>query len=101
MAEIPKILDMPALLVVDLRLGCLNHAVLSAEVIAADGVPLAGWVGTSAAPVEMSAREENVRDLHRRLPAPCWGIVPPLSDPSPERVAEHLRVGVEAELIGN
>lgn len=90
MADVAKLLDLPALLVVDMRLGCLNHALLSAEAVAADGVPLAGWVATSAAGSKMEAYEENLDALRQALPAPCWGVIPPLASPSPQAAAAHL-----------
>ena len=74
-AELPVLLGMDVLLVVGLRLGCLNHALLTAEAIAARGLALAGWIGNALDP-GFSRREENVATLAARLPAPCLGIVP-------------------------
>ena len=62
-------------LVVGMRLGCLNHAILTAEAIAKDGLRLAGWVANCIDP-EMAALEENIQTLKRILPAPCLGVVP-------------------------
>ena len=66
--------EWPVLLVVGLRLGCLNHALLTAETIARD-TRLAGWVG-SVLPPPMDLLEENIATLRGRLAAPCWGILP-------------------------
>ncbi len=74
-AELPALLGMDVILVVGLRLGCLNHALLTAEAIAARGLTLAGWVGNGVA-AEFPRREANVATLTARLPAPCLGIVP-------------------------
>ncbi len=74
-AEIPVLLRMDVILVVGLRLGCLNHALLTAEAIAARGLVLAGWIGNGVA-AEFPRREANVATLTARLPAPCLGIVP-------------------------
>jgi dethiobiotin synthetase len=75
LAELPALLGMDVLLVVGLRLGCLNHALLTAEAIAARGLALAGWIGNALDP-GFSRRDENVATLAARLPAPCLGIVP-------------------------
>ena len=66
--------EWPVLLVVGLRLGCLNHALLSAEAVARD-TRLAGWVG-NALPPAMELIEENLATLRERLAAPCWGVMP-------------------------
>ena len=73
-AELALHLALPAVLVVGLRLGCLNHALLTAESIARSGLPLAGWVG-NVVDAGMSRLEENVQTLRTRLPAPCLGIL--------------------------
>ncbi|MEX1993100.1 MAG: dethiobiotin synthase [Steroidobacteraceae bacterium] len=74
-ADLPALLGMEVLLVVGLRLGCLNHALLTAEAIAGRGLLLAGWIGNSIDP-RFPRREENVATLTARLAAPCLGIVP-------------------------
>ncbi len=88
-AALAKASGLPALLVVGIRLGCLNHALLSAEAILRDGVDLRGWVA-----VELDAadtrRSAQVAALDERLPAPRLGWVPVLDDPRPEEVAPYL-----------
>jgi dethiobiotin synthetase len=71
-------LQLPVVLVVGLRLGCINHALLTAEAIAARGLRLAGWVGNRIDPA-FSRLDDNLTTLHHHLPAPCLGVVPPLS----------------------
>lgn len=66
--------EWPVLLVVGMRLGCLNHALMSAETIARD-TRLAGWVA-SVLPPPMALLEENVASLRERLSAPYWGEIP-------------------------
>ncbi|MBX3702214.1 MAG: dethiobiotin synthase [Steroidobacteraceae bacterium] len=88
-AELPLRLGMDVILVVGLRLGCLNHALLTAEAIAARGLVLAGWVGNCVAP-EFPRREANVATLEARLPAPCLGIVPWLQAADLARAAAAL-----------
>ncbi len=79
-AELPALLGMDVILVVGLRLGCLNHALLTAEAIVARGLTLAGWVGNGVA-AEFPRREANLATLTARLPAPCLGIVPWMAEP--------------------
>jgi len=69
MLDIPVRLALPVLLVVGIRLGCLNHALLSAHAIAARGLRLAGWVANRIDP-QMMASDANVATLVDRLPAP-------------------------------
>lgn len=88
-AELPGLLGMEVLLVVGLRLGCLNHALLTAEAVAAHGLVLAGWIGNGVAP-EFPRREANVATLTARLPAPCLGIVPWMPVPDVGKAAAAL-----------
>ncbi|RUL64417.1 dethiobiotin synthase [Dyella dinghuensis] len=74
-ADIAKTLALPVVLVVGLRLGCLSHALLTAEAIKADGCKLVGWIGNRIDP-QMLAIEENIDTLRALLPAPCLGILP-------------------------
>jgi len=89
LSELAVELQLPVILVVGMRLGCLNHALLTAEAIARDGLTLAGWVANRCVP-EMAAYEENVATLRAALRAPCLGEVPYLDDPSPRQVASWL-----------
>ena len=95
-------LKLPVILVVGLKLGCINHARLSAEAIAADGLRLAGWVGNSlddgfahdASSHDHALHQANLGSLRHHLPAPCLGIVPRLvaADPAvmANAAADHL-----------
>lgn len=69
MLDIPRRLRLPVLLVVGMRLGCLNHAELTARAIAARGLTLSGWVANRIDPA-MARIEANLADLASRLPAP-------------------------------
>jgi dethiobiotin synthetase len=73
MADLARRLGLPVVLVVGLRLGCLNHALLTAESIASRRVPWAGWVGNHVDPA-MAQATENVAALRARLPGPCLGV---------------------------
>ena len=90
-ADLVRTLRLPVLLVVGLRLGCLNHALLSARAIAADGAHLAGWIGSHVDPA-MARVEDNIEMLRQRLPAPCWGVLPHAEDPDPAQLASRLRI---------
>jgi dethiobiotin synthetase len=68
-ADLAQALGLPVLLVVGLRLGCLNHALLSAEAIRARGLTLAGWVANRIDP-GMAAPDDNIAFLRQRLGAP-------------------------------
>jgi len=78
---------------VGMRLGCLNHALLTAQAIAADGLALAGWVANTPGET-MDALADNINTLRQILPAPCLGCVPYLRDLSPANVADHLTLPV-------
>lgn len=73
-ADMAVRLGLPVVLVVGMRLGCLNHALLTAESIAGRGLKLAGWVANGIDP-DMDAQPENLSALHARLPASCLGVV--------------------------
>jgi dethiobiotin synthetase len=74
-SDIARQWQLPVILVVGLRLGCLNHALLSARAIATDGCRLVGWIGNRIDP-DMEAVDENVDTLRQLLPAPCLGVLP-------------------------
>jgi len=75
LADVCQALDAEVLLVVGMRLGCLNHALLTAADVARRGLVLVGWVANCLPPV-MAELDANVDALVERLPAPCLGRVP-------------------------
>lgn len=89
LADLVRAMVLPVILVVGVRLGCLNHALLSAEAIRGDGMTLAGWVANLVEPDVPRARE-NVDTLRARLPAPLLGCVPHLRDCDPDAIAAAL-----------
>jgi len=95
-ADLVRTLRLPVLLVVGLRLGCLNHALLSARAIAADGAHLAGWIASHVDP-DMERVEDNIEMLRARLPAPCWGVLPHAPGADPAAMARYLRIPMLAE----
>ena len=82
-------LGLPVVLVVGLRLGCINHALLSAESIRATGCQLLGWIGNTVDP-DMAAREENIQAIAARIGAPLLGIVPYQPELRVENLADAL-----------
>jgi len=75
-------LALPIVLVVGMRLGCLNHARLSQQAIAARSLRLAGWIANSIDP-HMARFEDNVQALRERIDAPLLGIMPYRASPDP------------------
>jgi len=95
-ADLVRALRMPVILVVGLRLGCINHALLSARAIGSDGLHLAGWIASHVDPA-MERVEDNLAMLRERLPAPCWGVLPHAPDAAPATLARHVRIPMLAE----
>ncbi|MDG4554637.1 MAG: dethiobiotin synthase [Candidatus Competibacter sp.] len=90
-ADLARILALPVILVVGMRLGCLNHALLTAEAIARRGLTLAGWVANRIDPA-MACFEANLDALHARLDAPLLGVAP--YGESPEQIAPALYLSI-------
>ena len=74
-ADFVQALQLPVILVVGMRLGCINHALLTAEAIRARGLRLAGWVANSPQPT-MNRYAENLAYLREHLPAPLLAEIP-------------------------
>jgi len=100
MADIAVALDLPVILVVGLRLGCLNHALLTAQAVEARGLALAGWIGNQLQP-SFAHAAENLATLEARLAAPLLEVVsfqvpespaPGLSRIAVARIKEALRL---------
>jgi dethiobiotin synthetase len=76
-ADVARLLQKPVILVVRIRLGCLNHALLTAEAIRRDGLALAGWVATVLDDEQsLDAIQAQGASLNDRLHAPCLGVLP-------------------------
>lgn len=93
-AGLARALQLPVLMVVGLRLGCVNHARLTAAAIAADGLRCIGWVGNEIDPA-MQRIDDNMAMLQTRLPMPCWGRLPYRTSPDPALLAVELAPDVE------
>lgn len=74
-ADLAVALGLPVVLVVGLRLGCINHALLTVEAILARKLKLAGWIGNTLSPV-MMRQADTIDTLRQMIPAPCLGILP-------------------------
>lgn len=96
-------LDLPVILVVGLRLGCINHALLTAEVVAARGLRLAGWIANRIEPT-MPHADLNIDTLARALQlrheAPLLGVVSYHAPASAAAVAEELRIDAVLDALG-
>ncbi len=90
-ADLAALLGLPVILVVGMRLGCINHALLSARAVAAMGLELAGWVANCIDP-GMDAYQENLEALGRRLDCPLVGALPFRQAPDPAAIAGQLRI---------
>jgi len=89
--DLVRALRLPVVLVVGMRLGCINHARLSVRAIRDDGVELIGWIANEVDPT-MARIDDNFEILCQRLPVPCWGRLPHASQPDPAKLAEHLQL---------
>lgn len=89
-SDIPRALGLPVILVVGLRLGCINHALLSAESILAHGCHLAGWAA-NCIDSGMEAGDQNLATLAALIGSTCIGVVPWQDGPAePAEVAGYL-----------
>ncbi len=95
-ADLAMQMDLPIILVVGIRLGCLNHALLTVEAITARGLTLAGWVA-NVLDEHMTMREENIAALQQRIRAPLLGVVPYQVQPDAREVATRLDLKLLAQ----
>jgi len=93
LSDFPEALQMDVVLVVGLRLGCLNHAVLTAEAIQAGPCRLVGWVGSSI-DSEFAFLQDNVATLRERLAVPCLGVLPHFIIPDAQVMSRWLAVSL-------
>lgn len=87
LADVVKALKMPVVLVVGVKLGCLNHAMLTADRIVQDGLELVGWVANFIDP-DMRMGEQNVQTLKNKISAPLLGAIPFCS--TPEKLEQYV-----------
>jgi dethiobiotin synthetase len=89
LADLARRLGLDIILVVAIRLGCLNHALLTVDSIEAAGCTLAGWVANLLSPLP-EAVQENISALKSRISAPLLGVLPEFQEVSARKVAENL-----------
>lgn len=90
-ADIPVRLQLPVVLVVGMRLGCLNHALLTAAAVQARGLRLAGWIACFIDP-DMARAQQNLQALRQRLTAPMLGQIRHGPNPSPRYAMRTLDI---------
>jgi dethiobiotin synthetase len=98
MADIAQKLGLPVILVVGMRLGCLNHALLTQDAAGARGLRCAGWVANCIAS-NMAFLDENVHALEQRLACPLLGIIPFRKNLEPSEVARFLSLPASTEFM--
>lgn len=89
--DLAAALGLPVIVVVGMRLGCLNHALLCFESITCHGMVLAGWVANAMAP-QFREIQENTVALRERVEAPLLGTIPHLAGFDVETIAHSLNV---------
>jgi len=92
-ADLAKELDLPVIVVVGMRLGCINHALLTVRAIADYQLECAGWVA-NVPDAEMPALQENIGALRERIAAPLLGVVPQMAEPDARAAAGFLDLGL-------
>jgi len=90
-ADLVRMLNLPVILVVGLKLGCINHALLTVESIRASGARLVGWVANEVEP-GMQDRDGNIATLRSTINTPCLGVVPYMKHPSTAAIAGNLNL---------
>lgn len=93
LGDLAQAIDLPVILVVGMRLGCINHALLTCEAIQSRQLTIAGWVANTLSE-EMPLLEENIRTLQDRIFAPFLGVIPTL--PKQLQKSEHAPYSLEA-----
>lgn len=92
-ADLMREMGLPVILVVGMRLGCLNHALLTVEAIAARGLTMAGWVA-NVVDADMAMLDQNIAALEQRINAPLLGVVPFQPRPDGRMAAGCLDLGL-------
>lgn len=92
-ADMAQMLNLPVILVIGMRLGCINHTLLTLESIHARNLEIAGWVANRIDP-DMSVFEENLQALDQRIGAPCLGVLPHLPQADFRQAADYLKLEI-------
>lgn len=97
-AALAAALELPVIMVVGMRLGCINHARLTFDAIKRSGLILAGWIAVRIDP-EMAQFEGNMEYLRQAIDAPLLGVMPHQACPDFERLSEQLNLKIDNKLI--
>ena len=97
--DLVRTLNLPVMLVVGMRLGCINHALLTAQAIKHAGLCLVGWVANCVDP-GMLALEENIAALQHRIDAPLLGQIPFTETSDLTQQAQRIEVDKLIQIIG-
>ncbi|MGX9462096.1 dethiobiotin synthase [Shewanella sp. A14] len=90
--QTPQVMtNVEVILVVGMKLGCLNHALLTQEAVQADGLTITGWVANQVDP-NMAYIDENLESLQQMMKTPFLGYVPYLSEPTAKEAAHYLKL---------
>lgn len=92
MPEFVQAINAEVILVIGLKLGCLNHALLTVKAIEAAGLRVAGWIGNRTQAKAMAYEAENIEYLHAAISAPCLGLLPYLEavpEPQSDRLSDR------------
>lgn len=89
LADIAIKLQLPVILVVAIRLGCINHALLTANAIRQAGLPIAGWVA-NCMDDNAECVQENIQSIYERIQAPLLGVVPKCENA--QKASEYLSI---------
>ena len=90
-AEMAQALGFPVIFIVGMQLGCLNHALLTAQAVRTAGLPLAGWIANCIDP-QMAVFDENVLALEQRMGCPLLGVLPFEQNPDAKKFSTLLDV---------
>lgn len=91
MADVASALQLDIIQVIGLKLGCLNHSLLTAESISTHGLTQIGWI-TNQCASDMPYQKNNILSLQQRLSGELLGDIPNISQISPSDVAQHLKI---------
>ena len=95
-ADLAQQLDLPVILVVGLRLGCINHALLTAQAIRARGLRLAAWIANTV-DSQMLYLQDNIDAIQQRIGAPMLGHIPRIAGSTTDNMktaATYLNVDI-------
>lgn len=96
LADFAAQLDAEIILVVGMKLGCINHAMLSAELIRQSGMKFKGWVANHIDP-DMSRPDENFAYLQKHIPAPCLARIPYSADKAAAQLTQYIQTSPFAD----